>query len=294
MAKLVALNNKQHQQVGIDTQLAEAEGAELHLVPVVITEFLKLVVHYPIVFSKNGDTGQFMCSALIGLEEGENLFYEKGQWNSIYLPLQLARQPFFLGLDDSSTEKSAAKGSKKNTEENGNTSSDKHVANTDAEQNFVVCINTSHSSVKGLSSSANTSYAQNPDMQPNTHEKLFTANGEATPYLQGQQNRLVQLLQGEQQTQEFIATLLNMKLITAIALDIKLADDTTHKVNGLYSIDEEKLDQISHEQLITLKEKGYLSPIYTLIASTSQIYTLIDKKNQRIEQGAKWFQAANS
>lgn len=266
MAKLVALNNKQHQHVCIDTQLAQAEGAELHLVPVVISEFLKLVVHYPIVFTKNGDTGQFMCSALMGLEEGENLFYEKGQWSSIYLPLQLARQPFFLGQDDVPVANAAKT----------------HEKDAAKEQKFVICINQAHPSVTGLSQSDSGGEQQ----------RLFTDNGDATTYLQSQQNRLVQLLQGEQATHAFIQTLLDMKLITAIALDIKLADDTTHKVNGLYTIDEEKLNQISHDDLILLKEKGYLSPIYTLIASTSQIYTLIDKKNQRIEQGAKWFQAA--
>ncbi|MCY7297328.1 SapC family protein [Alteromonas sp. a30] len=268
MAKLVALNNKQHQHLHIDTQLAEAEGADLHLVPVVLSEFMKLVVSYPIVFSKNGDTGEFMCSALMGLEEGENLFYEKGQWQSIYIPLQLARQPFFLGHDNQAV------------------SADN--SSSEQAQNLVMCINESHASVISQAST-NTHSAPNHN---ETQEPLFNETGEATSYLQAQQNRLVQLLQGEQQTHDFIATLLDMQLITAIALEITLADGSSHKVNGLYSIDEEKLAQISDAQLILLKQKHYLSPIYTLIASTSHIYSLINKKNQRIEQGAKWFQAA--
>lgn len=248
MANLVALDNKIHKALRVDTKLAEAEGAEMHLVPVVINEFLKLVVQYPIVFTKNGDTGQFMCSALMGLEEGENLFYEQGEWQGIYVPLQFSRQPFFLGQGES---------------------------NSSSEQNFVVCINNEH-----------------PSLSEEKGEALFNENGEATAYLENQQNRLVQLLQGEQQTQAFIKTLIDMNLLTSISLDIKFVDDSTHKVNGLYSIDEEKLEKLNNEQLIQLKDQGYLNPIYTMLASTGQIYGLIDKKNQRIQKGAQWFQAA--
>lgn len=79
MTQLVALNSTQHSKIKVDTSKIDAQGAELHLVPTVINEFAKLVVHYPIVFTKNGDTGQFICSAMMGLEAGENLFWQQGQ-----------------------------------------------------------------------------------------------------------------------------------------------------------------------------------------------------------------------
>ncbi len=100
MSKLVTLNQQQHHSIKVDTDKVEAAAADLHMVPVVLSEFRKLIVHYPIVVSKNENTGQFMCSALMGLEAGENLFWQQGQWQGIYLPLQVSRQPFFLAKNE--------------------------------------------------------------------------------------------------------------------------------------------------------------------------------------------------
>ncbi|WP_338763280.1 SapC family protein [Massilia sp. METH4] len=97
MAHLVALDNKAHRQVRVNGARAEAAGAGLNMVPVVVSEFLKLVVQYPIAFTKDKDTGRFACVALFGFHDGENLFVDEGRWDAIYVPLQVARQPFFLG-----------------------------------------------------------------------------------------------------------------------------------------------------------------------------------------------------
>jgi hypothetical protein len=97
MNRLVALNSIAHRDVRVDTQKVLAEGARLHMVPVGLSEFLKLCVQYPIVLTKNGETGQFVCVALFGFAKHENLFWKDGRWDAIYTPLQITRQPFFLG-----------------------------------------------------------------------------------------------------------------------------------------------------------------------------------------------------
>jgi hypothetical protein len=97
MAQLVSLDPGAHRDIRIDTGRVEAAGATLNMVPVVLTEFLKLVVEYPIAFTKDKDTGRFVCVALFGLHDNENLFVDDGKWHAIYVPLQVARQPFFLG-----------------------------------------------------------------------------------------------------------------------------------------------------------------------------------------------------
>lgn len=99
MSQFVALHNQLHQSLRIDTQHIEALGAHQNMVPVVLSEFLKLVVHYPIVFTKNAETGNFACVALLGFAPGENLFWNQNQWHSIYTPLHIMRQPFFVGED---------------------------------------------------------------------------------------------------------------------------------------------------------------------------------------------------
>ena len=97
MTKLVALNPAYHKNFKIDTQKLEAQGANERLIPVVITEFSKLVVQYPIAFTKSEETGAFICVAVLGFEQKENLFWENKVWDGIYTPLHVVRQPFFIG-----------------------------------------------------------------------------------------------------------------------------------------------------------------------------------------------------
>jgi hypothetical protein len=69
-------------------------------VPVVIAEFPLLVTHYPILFSKDTDTGAFFCGAMLGIDEGENLFLKDGKGHEGYRPLNLQRAPFFVAGDE--------------------------------------------------------------------------------------------------------------------------------------------------------------------------------------------------
>lgn len=74
--------------------------------PVIVQEFQHLAAEYPIMITKNDETGRFVCVALFGFEEGENLFVESSRWQSSYVPLNIQRQPFMIGAkkDDSGEE----------------------------------------------------------------------------------------------------------------------------------------------------------------------------------------------
>jgi len=231
MTNFVALHNQLHQSLRIDTQHVESLGATNNMVPVVISEFLRLVVHYPIVFTKSGETGNFVCVALLGFEQGENLFWNNNQWQSIYTPLNIMRQPFFIGQENNQT---------------------------------LICIDTDSSTLK-----------------TGQGEAIFDSAGKETDYLQKIKSRLAELLDGETRTREFIKTLLALNLIMPMALDIRLANAQQQRVQGLYTINEERLAQLDAAQLIGLQEQGNLQPIYTMIASLGQIYALIQKKNER-------------
>jgi hypothetical protein len=106
MPTLVALNSQTHQTLGINTKHVESQAGLLHMVPVVLSEFLRLSLQYPIVFTKNKDTGRFTCTTLFGLEKGENLFFNNDAWDALYLPLQVRRQPFFIGESEGEDDKS--------------------------------------------------------------------------------------------------------------------------------------------------------------------------------------------
>ncbi|WP_269518670.1 SapC family protein [Alteromonas sp. BMJM2] len=101
MTNMVAINNQHHANLRI-TEHAHTQGANQHLVPIVTSEINKLIVHYPVVLTKFDDTGKFGLSALLGFEEGENLFWQQGRWEAVYVPAQIDRLPFFIGSEQQS------------------------------------------------------------------------------------------------------------------------------------------------------------------------------------------------
>jgi SapC len=100
---LVELSRAEHSGLKIDPGLAEASAARQHLIPIVASEFRKAAIQYPIVFAKNPETGRFAPYVLNGLEPEENLFWSGTKLDVAYVPLNIRRQPFFVGTADASS-----------------------------------------------------------------------------------------------------------------------------------------------------------------------------------------------
>jgi hypothetical protein len=86
--------------VRVHAEASAKFGDNQRFVPVVIAEFPLLVTHYPVLFSKDADTGAFFCGAMLGIDEGENLFLQHGKGHEGYRPLNLQRAPFFVAGED--------------------------------------------------------------------------------------------------------------------------------------------------------------------------------------------------
>jgi SapC len=99
--RLVELSRSEHAGLRIRADLVEASAAARHLIPIVVSEFRKAAVQYPIVFAKNPETGRFAPYVLTGLSLEENLFWSGTELEVAYVPLNVRRQPFYVGLDDS-------------------------------------------------------------------------------------------------------------------------------------------------------------------------------------------------
>jgi SapC len=100
MTNIVVLNNVTHRDVRVQAEASAKFGDNQRFVPVVIAEFPLLVTHYPVLFSKDTETGAFFCGAMLGIDEGENLFLKDGKGHEGYRPLNLQRAPFFVSGDD--------------------------------------------------------------------------------------------------------------------------------------------------------------------------------------------------
>jgi len=100
MTKLVAINDVSHRNLKIDPGYCLVQQSNTQLIPVIVEEFRQLCGQYPLVLAKNSESGNFICAALMGFAEDENLFIDKGVLNAIHAPLNLSRQPFYLGFGE--------------------------------------------------------------------------------------------------------------------------------------------------------------------------------------------------
>jgi len=103
MPNLIAISPNDHRHLKVVRAQALVNQTGTHMVPVIVDEFRRLSAEFPIVFVKNIDTGQFVVVALMGFEEGENLFFEHGNFTASSMPLNFLRQPFNVGLDEDKT-----------------------------------------------------------------------------------------------------------------------------------------------------------------------------------------------
>ncbi|MGZ3181938.1 MAG: SapC family protein [Telluria sp.] len=94
----VQLNNVDHKDLRVITQRAARYGDNVHCALTFPAEFRNIQAHYPIVFRKTADGAGFDALALLGFQEGENLFLNDASgWEAPYVPMTIERQPFFIG-----------------------------------------------------------------------------------------------------------------------------------------------------------------------------------------------------
>ena len=98
MPNIQIMNNVDHKNLRVITERSAKYGDNQWFAPTFAHEFRNLQSHYPIVFTKNPDTGQFQAVALLGFEVDENLFLTEDGWDAMYIPLSIARQPFLIGF----------------------------------------------------------------------------------------------------------------------------------------------------------------------------------------------------
>lgn len=96
MTRHVQLNNIDHRDLRIDTRRSAALGDGVACVATFPAEFRDLQAYYPIVFRRN-EAGAFAPLALLGFEEGHNLFLDGERWDAAYVPLSIERSPFLIG-----------------------------------------------------------------------------------------------------------------------------------------------------------------------------------------------------
>jgi len=203
-------------------------GDVRHFAEVVISEFPALAVHYPILFSRQAETGRFFAGAVMGFYPGENLFFPSPRGQHIYLPLSLQREPFFISGD-----------------------------------NLAVDL-------------------EHPLVDREDGEPLFDEDREPTAHLKSVQSALTQLKFGIEATDTFISSLLELKLVEPIDISLSFDNGDRCRLEGLYTVSNDRLQDLSDGQVLDLFRQGYLQLAYSMIGSLKQLSLLTRKRNERL------------
>ncbi|MEP7243289.1 MAG: SapC family protein [Gammaproteobacteria bacterium] len=244
MTQHALLNNVAHKDLRVITRHAAEFGDNVGSVVTFPTEYADVQREYPILFRKEKNTGDYLSVALLGFENGENLFLEDGRWNARYIPGVLARGPFLIGFQERATQ--------------GEVRSDP-----------VVHVDLDH-----------------PRVSTTEGEPLFLENGGRTRYLDRIATILNGLGAGMEVSKLMFAAFTPLDLIEPVKVTVTMSPEEQHVLQGYYTINEDKLAALDGEALVKLNRSGFLHAAFLIVASLSNVKTLIDLKHRRRQRTA--------
>ncbi len=239
--KLELLNNVDHAAVRVITERGARFGDRVQQVMTFPFEFRNVQACYPIFFQTDRQ-GDYYPIALMGFEEGENLFLDEPGWRAPYIPAMLCREPFVIALKDA------------------------HAESRGTVDVRLLSLDVAHPRV---------SFEQG--------EFLFEPLGGRSSFLEDQAQLLERMHDGLEHCRAFVQALRSHDLIEAVTMDITLNDGSRNQLVGLSSIDEERIQDLPGTVLEEFNQAGFLAPLFMVVASLSNVATLIELKNAAVE-----------
>jgi hypothetical protein len=109
-------------------------------------------------------------------------------------------------------------------------------------------------------------------------QALFDEQGNQTTFLAEKGEQVVQYVEKTYSTQNFIKMLLDKDLLSSQTLNLKLENEEEYTLNGLYAVDEKKLNALSDESFSQLRKTGALAAVYASLLSMQRIHSLARRK----------------
>lgn len=113
-------------------------------------------------------------------------------------------------------------------------------------------------------------------------QPLFDAPSKPSDYLQQVKATLEADLKGNAMTFQFMRTLQELDLVKAINIIVAYEDGTKQSLTGLYTVDEDKLQSLTQEQVYELQQNGYLLLMNAMLLSLFQLNSLLQKHNEQL------------
>jgi hypothetical protein len=120
-----------------------------------------------------------------------------------------------------------------------------------------------------------------PRLSKDMGQAIFTSNGGYSDYLESISQLLEAIYVGTQQNQVLMSALQSHNLLQPLAVSATLANGQKVNLDGFLMVDDEALQRLPEQSLISLHQQGLLLPIYMMVASMSQLTPLLRKKNAK-------------
>ncbi len=121
-----------------------------------------------------------------------------------------------------------------------------------------------------------------PRVSKEQGEPLFEPLGGRTPFLEKSADLLETIYEGHMHNRDFVAALQEHDLIEPVSMEIELKDRSRNTLFGFKAINEEKVQQLKGETLEMFSQRGFLMPLFMILASTARFQALVDLKNQSL------------
>ncbi len=125
-----------------------------------------------------------------------------------------------------------------------------------------------------------------PRISTSEGQALFQPLGGRTPYLEETATLLESIYAGNAHGKQFVGALEAHGLLEQVTLDIQLADGSRNQLLGFYALNEEKVRQLPGLTLEDFSLRGFLLPLFMVLASTLNVRKLIELKNRRVGANA--------
>lgn len=120
----------------------------------------------------------------------------------------------------------------------------------------------------------------NPAVNRTDGHPVFLPQGGHAPYLEYTIDILKRLHDGVGASKAFFAAIEEYDLMEPVSMEIKLSDTMQYSVPGIYSIGQEKFQNLPDAALGALHRSGHLAVCHWVLASLENVNRLVEMKRQ--------------
>ena len=113
-------------------------------------------------------------------------------------------------------------------------------------------------------------------------ERVFLPQGGESPFLERMSSILMMIHEGHEAIRGFSQALVGLELIESVTIDATFVDGSRKTLEGLHTINEERLRALPGGALDVLHQGGMLESVYMMLAAQPMLERVIERKNRRV------------